>query len=134
MTRFDELESRGAVHRNIVSNLTQKMGLETMTEVQQRTINEALGGQDIIAQARTGTGKTLAFLIPILQKIISIDPSLAQYNLSRRGPRSTADDIRAIIISPTRELAEQIAAEAKKLVQGTSVIVQTAVGGTQKRA
>src|SRR5436190_15115508 len=47
--------------------------------------------------------------------------------------RSNAADIRALIISPTRELAEQIAVEAQKVAQKTGVIVQTAVGGTRKR-
>lgn len=47
--------------------------------------------------------------------------------------RARPDDIRAIIISPTRELAEQIAVEARKLTSGTGIIVQVAVGGTQKR-
>lgn len=50
-----------------------------------------------------------------------------------RGPRSSASDIRALIISPTRELAEQIAKEADKVVYGTGLRVQTAVGGTAKR-
>lgn len=134
VTRFDELESQNLVHPNIINTLTRRMGLETMTEVQTRTINEALRGTDVIAQAKTGTGKTIAFLLPILQRIVSLDPDLAQRAASRRSHRTTADDIRAIIISPTRELAEQIAEEAKKLTQGTSLIVQTAVGGTQKRA
>jgi ATP-dependent RNA helicase MSS116 len=48
--------------------------------------------------------------------------------------RAKADDIRAIVISPTRELAEQIAVEAKKVTSGTGIVVQTAVGGTMKRA
>jgi ATP-dependent RNA helicase MSS116 len=48
--------------------------------------------------------------------------------------RAKANDIRAIVISPTRELAEQIAVEAQKVTHGTGVIVQVAVGGTQKRA
>ncbi|KAK5175859.1 uncharacterized protein LTR77_000999 [Saxophila tyrrhenica] len=103
-----------------------------MTEVQRRTINEALKGDDIIAQAKTGTGKTLAFLLPILQNIISKDPDLVRPSPGRRGPRTTADDIRALIVSPTRELAEQIAEEAKKITRGTGLITQTAVGGTQK--
>ena len=110
------------------------MGLEQMTEVQSKTINSAIKGTDIIAQAKTGTGKTVAFLLPVLQNIINVDPDLAKAVRGRRGPRSTADDIRALIISPTRELAEQIADEAKKLVAGTGIIVQTAVGGTQKSA
>ena len=83
-----------------------------------------------LAQARTGTGKTLAFLIPVLQRIINQDTSLETRQSStfyRREP-----DIRAIIISPTRELAEQIAVEARRVVSGTSVVVQTAVGGTGK--
>ena len=82
-----------------------------------------------LAQARTGTGKTLAFLIPVLQNIINYDPTLEQRKSGRRSPI----DIRAIIISPTRELAEQIAFEAVKLTRNTGVIVQTAVGGTAKQ-
>lgn len=83
-----------------------------------------------LAQARTGTGKTLAFLIPVLQNIINYDPKLEKR--TRLGRTGTAADIRAIIISPTRELAEQIAVEAKKVTKDTGVIVQTAVGGSQK--
>lgn len=83
-----------------------------------------------LAQARTGTGKTLAFLIPVLQNIINYDPKLEQRGY--RQPRTSPDDIRAIIISPTRELAEQIGVEARKLTRNTGVVVQTAVGGTTK--
>ncbi|KAK4690339.1 hypothetical protein P7C71_g6430, partial [Lecanoromycetidae sp. Uapishka_2] len=101
-----------------------------MTQVQSLTINETLKGIDVLAQARTGTGKTLAFLIPVLQNIINYDPRLEKRN--RLGRTGTAADIRAIIISPTRELAEQIAVEAKKVTKDTGVIVQTAVGGSQK--
>ena len=79
-----------------------------------------------IAQARTGTGKTLAFLIPILQNIINDDPQLLQRGMRRKGT------IRALILSPTRELAEQIAVEARKVTSGTGVIIQAAVGGTQR--
>lgn len=131
-TRFQELADNNIIHPNIINNITKRMGLVTMTEVQTRTINSTLRGADCIAQAKTGTGKTLAFLLPILQNIIKNDQNLARSNYSRRGARTTADDIRAIIVSPTRELAEQIAVEAKRLVEGTSIVVQTAVGGTQK--
>jgi ATP-dependent RNA helicase MSS116 len=132
LTKFQDLQDQGIIHKNIVRNMTDGMGLETMTEVQAKTINSALKGTDIIAQAKTGTGKTVAFLLPVLQNILSEDPDLARMVRGRGGPRSTADDIRALIVSPTRELAEQIAVEAKRLVAGTGVIVQTAVGGTQK--
>jgi ATP-dependent RNA helicase MSS116 len=79
-----------------------------------------------LAQARTGTGKTLAFLIPVIQNIITYDPSLEKRKF--KNPV----DIRALIISPTRELAEQIAMEAKRAVKNTGIIVQTAVGGSSK--
>ena len=86
-----------------------------------------------IAQARTGTGKTLAFLIPTLQNIITNDPSLEKPDRTVGRRRRQEPDIRAIIISPTRELAQQIGDEAWKLVRSTGVMVQTAVGGTGKR-
>jgi ATP-dependent RNA helicase MSS116 len=84
-----------------------------------------------LAQAKTGTGKTLAFLVPVLQRIITNDPSLAQK--SRGFSRADSHDIRAIIISPTRELAEQISVEARKVAASTGIVVQTAVGGTRKQ-
>ncbi|KAL8721103.1 MAG: hypothetical protein Q9225_002126 [Loekoesia sp. 1 TL-2023] len=130
VTKFRELGERKMVCPTIVRTLTEGLGLETMTQVQSLTINETLKGGDVLAQARTGTGKTLAFLIPVLQNIINYDPRLEQRGY--RQPRTSPDDIRAIIVSPTRELAEQIGVEAKKLAGNTGVIVQIAVGGTQK--
>lgn len=67
--------------------------------------------------------------MPIIQKMLAENPRLAD-GFSRERP--TAGDIKAIIISPTRELAEQIGEEARKLVRRTGIRVQTAVGGTQK--
>ncbi|KEQ70113.1 DEAD-domain-containing protein [Aureobasidium namibiae CBS 147.97] len=137
ITTFAELGQRQLVSKGVVQTLIKDMGLENMTEVQTATINQALNGNDILAQAKTGTGKTLGFLIPVLQNILKTDASLGERRrgfAARRGNRTTADDIRAIIVSPTRELAEQIAVEAKRLVANTSVIVQTAVGGTMKSA
>lgn len=74
----------------------------------------------------------MAFLVPVLQKIIAQDPSLENHP-APPGRRRYGPDIRALIISPTRELAEQIATEARKVTTRTNVIVQTAVGGTGKR-
>ncbi|KAI4256705.1 MAG: hypothetical protein L6R42_006061 [Xanthoria sp. 1 TBL-2021] len=132
VTRFIELQERGMVCSTVVKTLVEDMKLETMTQVQSLTINETLKGGDVLAQARTGTGKTLAFLIPVLQNIINYDPKLEQRGY--RPKRASPEDIRAIIISPTRELAEQIGVEARKLTRNTGVVVQTAVGGTQKSA
>ncbi|KAL8822039.1 MAG: hypothetical protein Q9223_000031 [Gallowayella weberi] len=132
VTRFRELGERGMVCSTVVRTLVEDMKLETMTQVQSLTINETLKGGDVLAQARTGTGKTLAFLIPVLQNIINYDPKLETRGY--RPTRASPEDIRAIIISPTRELAEQIAVEARKLTRNTAVVVQCAVGGTQKAA
>ncbi|CAG8097307.1 unnamed protein product [Penicillium olsonii] len=133
-TEFAALGSEGIINENVIKNIIQpdRMNISTMTEVQSLTLNEIVKGNDILAQAKTGTGKTLAFLVPTLQNILN-DPSIDLKALARRR-RSAPTEIRALIISPTRELAEQIAVEAKKVAFGTGVIVQTAVGGTAKRA
>ncbi|KAG8167570.1 hypothetical protein KVR01_003259 [Diaporthe batatas] len=128
VTRFADLESLG-VHPNIIKAIVDDMRYESMTDVQSMSINPALQGKDIVAQARTGTGKTIGFLVPTIQRIIASDPSLG----SRSFDRADATNVRAIIISPTRELAEQIGAEAQKLCRHTGVKVQTAVGGMNKQ-
>ena len=63
----------------------------------------------------------------MLQNIINYDPSLEE-----RTHRRSPIDIRAIVISPTRELAEQISSEARKITRNTGIVVQTAVGGTAR--
>lgn len=71
----------------------------------------------------------MGFLIPVIQNMLK-DPTLE----GRRGLwNADHSDIRAVIISPTRELAEQIAVEARKVVSKTGIVVQTAVGGNHKR-
>ncbi|SPN99648.1 related to dead-box protein precursor CYT-19 [Cephalotrichum gorgonifer] len=125
--RFEDVKG---VHPNLIRSITEGMQYTHMSEVQEQTIVAALSGKDMVAQARTGTGKTLAFLLPMMQRMIDSDPSLANRSSSRSA---RPNDIRGIVISPTRELAEQIAAEARRLVRGTGLVVQSAVGGTGKR-
>ncbi|CAI7599029.1 unnamed protein product [Penicillium glandicola] len=137
ITEFSDLASDNLIHNTIIKNIIQpdRMNLKTMTEVQSLTLHEIVKGDDILAQAKTGTGKTLAFLVPTLQNILN-DPTVDVSKVGRRSarPRTGPSEIRALIISPTRELAEQIAVEARKVAFGTGLVVQTAVGGTQKRA
>ncbi|CAG8234929.1 unnamed protein product [Penicillium salamii] len=134
ITEFADLGAEGIVNQSIIKNIIQpdRMNIKTMTDVQSLTLNEIVKGSDVLAQAKTGTGKTLAFLVPTLQNILN-DPTIDLKALARRS-RSSPSEIRALIISPTRELAEQIAVEARKVAFGTGVLVQTAVGGTAKRA
>lgn len=97
---------------NELVNILKQNGITEPTPVQMKSIPELLEGKDIIAQAQTGTGKTLAFLLPIIQRI-KIDDSFVQ----------------ALIMTPTRELAIQITAEIKKLITNTEIRVLSAYGG-----
>jgi ATP-dependent RNA helicase RhlE len=77
----------------------EQEGYKTPTPIQQQTIPPALTGRDVLGCARTGTGKTAAFALPIIDRL-----SKAPIDKSRRGPRKA----RALVLSPTRELAAQI--------------------------
>ncbi|MGL5329526.1 MAG: DEAD/DEAH box helicase [Peptostreptococcaceae bacterium] len=87
-------------------------GIKSPTPIQSESIPLIKMGKDVIAEAQTGTGKTLAFLLPIFE---SIDPS--------------KDFVQALIVSPTRELAIQITNEANKLKEGKDINVLSAYGG-----
>ena len=93
--RFDQLDLYPQVLRAIA-----EMGFEEATPIQSQAIPVVLSGVDVIGQAQTGTGKTAAFGIPILQKV---DPSLRKTQV--------------LILSPTRELAIQVADEIRKLAK-----------------
>ena len=80
---------------------TQAMGFTEMTEIQEKAIPLMLDGHDMIAKAPTGTGKTVAFGIPILQKAAGFP----------------AGAPKAVVLSPTRELAQQIAQDLTNLAQ-----------------
>ena len=91
--RFDELDLYPQVLRAI-----KEMGFEEATPIQSQAIPVVMSGSDVIGQAQTGTGKTAAFGIPILQ---TVDPSNKKTQV--------------IILSPTRELAIQVSEEIRKL-------------------
>jgi superfamily II DNA/RNA helicase len=81
-------------------------------------IPPALQGKDVLCRAKTGTGKTLAFLIPALEKVTSL------YKEERKNRVSV------LIISPARELASQIGAEAAALTIDIPISTQVVFGGT----
>ena len=100
-----------------------EMKLTHMTEIQSKTFMAAAGGNDVLGRARTGTGKTVAFLLPAIERLI------------RDGTIDDPNSIGMLIVSPTRELASQIGEQAKLLLkyhQGTSV--QVVFGGTNVRS
>jgi ATP-dependent RNA helicase DbpA len=84
---------------NVLANL-QQLGYERMTPVQAATLPLALAGKDLIAQAKTGSGKTAAFALPLLASL---------------NPRRFA--VQGLVLCPTRELAEQVAQELRRLAR-----------------
>ncbi|WP_336787071.1 DEAD/DEAH box helicase [Paenibacillus sp. MMO-177] len=95
-----------------LTDVLQSNGITSPTPVQKKAIPVLLSGQDVIAQAQTGTGKTIAFTLPILQRI-DVDK----------------EQVQALILTPTRELAIQITSELKKLAAAVGAKVLAAYGG-----
>jgi superfamily II DNA/RNA helicase len=91
-------------------------GIYTTFPIQALALPIALGGYDIIGQARTGTGKTLGFGIPLLQRLAEGEPA---------GPKSP----HALVVAPTRELASQIADDLRMAGSGLGTRVLTLYGG-----
>ena len=91
----------------------QKEGIESPFPIQEQTIPVALAGQDIIGQARTGTGKTLGFGLPLLQRL-GVDPE---------------PGVKALVVVPTRELAIQVAEDLEIASSNRSTTVAAIYGG-----
>lgn len=96
----------------ILSNI-QALGYISPTPIQEQSIPPVLAGKDVMGLAQTGTGKTAAFALPILQRLM-------------QGPRL---QVRALIIAPTRELAQQIHDAITELAKGTKLYSVTLYGG-----
>ncbi len=95
-------------------NITKK-GIVTPSPIQDQSIPVALAGNDIVGIANTGTGKTLAFAIPVLHRLLEEPGS------------------RALVLAPTRELAEQIEIEMKSIGKGSGLFGATLIGGVTMR-
>lgn len=109
--KFNELNLAPELLQSI-----ERMGFEEMTPIQEQTIPFALEGKDVIGQAQTGTGKTAAFGLPMIQKI------------DTRNRR-----IQGLVIAPTRELAIQTQEELFRLGRDKNVKVQVVYGGADIR-
>jgi ATP-dependent RNA helicase RhlE len=109
MNQFSELNLCSALRDNLKRNC-----FVTPTPVQAEAIPPAMAGRDVVATAQTGTGKTLAFAIPLLEALAA-------------APR--AKTIKALILSPTRELAIQIEEAFANLTPGTRIKTAVVVGG-----
>ncbi|NLC65660.1 MAG: DEAD/DEAH box helicase [Clostridium sp.] len=106
-TRFNELNLKKEVLKSI-----DEMGYEYPSEIQEEAIPVILDGKDIIGQAQTGTGKTLAFAAPILSKL------------------KKSKSVKAVILAPTRELAMQVSEETRTIAKNSNVKILAVYGGS----
>lgn len=117
--RFDSF----ALSRPSLKSIHELFGFQQCTKVQAETLPPILAGVDVLSKAKTGSGKTIAFLLPAIEKI------LAQGAAKRGSP----SPFHVLVLCPTRELASQVGGEAKQLLQYHAGIgVQVVFGGTGK--
>jgi ATP-dependent RNA helicase RhlE len=114
MNTFSEFPLAGVLQNNLAQN-----GFVQPTPVQALAIPEQLAGHDVVITAQTGTGKTLAFLLPLLERLLRSTPS----------PAGTA-----LILTPTRELAIQISEAFSQLAAGTGLRAAVVVGGLNEQS
>jgi ATP-dependent RNA helicase DbpA len=111
-TNFSSLPLPPAMQANL-----QQLGYLSMTPIQAASLPHALAGHDLIAQAKTGSGKTAAFTLPLLAKL-----------------DTSRFDVQALVLCPTRELADQVTQEIRRLARAEdNVKVLTLCGGTPMR-
>ncbi|CAN4108404.1 unnamed protein product [Withania somnifera] len=117
-TRFDQFPLSPLSLKGV-----KDAGYKTMTVVQEATLPTILKGKDVLAKAKTGTGKTVAFLLPSIEVVVKSAPNTRD---QKRPP------IMVLVICPTRELATQAANEANTLLKyHPSIGVQVVIGGTR---
>ena len=109
---FDQFELHQDLERAIC-----EAGFENPRPIQLETIPAGLDGRDVLGLAQTGTGKTAAFALPLLDRLLDV---------RRKGPL-------ALVLAPTRELATQIAAEIRMLSKFTRLKMVTIYGGVSMR-
>jgi superfamily II DNA/RNA helicase len=105
------------IHASMVAVLAQR-GISTPTAIQARTLPDALAGRDVLGRAQTGSGKTLAFGLALLTRMPAVQ---------RRDSASP----RGLVLVPTRELAQQVAAELEPLARVDGLRVTAVFGGAR---
>ena len=126
---YPTFQSITELHPVLKRNL-QELQLVTMTEIQSKTWEAASAGQDVLGRARTGTGKTFAFLLPAIQQLLLHPPPLSS---NRHDIHNNM--VQMLVLSPTRELAAQIHEGGVKLTKGCSsqkISHQCMFGGSSK--
>ena len=114
-TSFSNLQLAPALARAVA-----EMGYESMTPIHAQAIPGVLTGQDVMGAAQTGTGKTAAFSLPLLQRLLKHENSSTS---PARHP------VRALVLLPTRELADQVAQQIKQYAVHTNLRSAVVFGG-----
>ena len=107
-----------------IARAVAEMGYENMTPIQAQAIPVVLAGQDVMGAAQTGTGKTAAFSLPLLQRLLKHENASAS---PARHP------VRALVLLPTRELADQVAQQIKLYAQYTNLRSAVVFGGVDMK-
>ncbi|NAR39208.1 DEAD/DEAH box helicase [Vibrio cholerae] len=104
-------------------NTLSELGIVNPTPIQQQAIPHVLQGKDVLAGAQTGTGKTAAFGLPLIQRFIE-QPWQREAN---------SKEIRALVLVPTRELAQQVLDSLQAYAKGTELKIVAVYGGTSMK-
>ncbi|KAM6944514.1 ATP-dependent DNA helicase DDX31 isoform 1-T3 [Lycodopsis pacificus] len=110
------------LHPHLVATLNKVLNVSTVTSVQKRTIPVLLAGRDAVVRSQTGSGKTLSYAIPVVQSLQAVQQKVCRSD----GPL-------AVVIVPTRELAQQTFQIFQKLVKPFTWIVPGVLMGGEKR-
>lgn len=126
------------INSRILENM-EAMKISSPTLVQKYVVPLGMHGKDLLITAPTGMGKTISFLVPTINYLISLPSQDSHRYRSRFGNKSSSGsaygskkDISALILSPTRELTMQIYEDSQKLLKGISLTSSIAYGGTNK--
>ncbi|GAA3769767.1 DEAD/DEAH box helicase [Terriglobus aquaticus] len=111
----------------------KQAGFVTPTPVQAKAIQPALEGYDVLATAATGTGKTLSFLVPMID-IMDSTPMVAAPTQNQKGKRRSGSPVRALILLPTRELAMQVLDQYSKIVSSAKSDSVLVCGGLSEHS
>ncbi|XP_076003688.1 ATP-dependent DNA helicase DDX31 [Genypterus blacodes] len=115
---FDDLD----LHPHLVATLNKVLNVSALTSVQKQTIPVLLSGQDAIVRSQTGSGKTLSYAVPMVQSLQAVLPKICR-----------ADGPLAVVIVPTRELAQQTFQTFQKVLKPFTWIVPGVLMGGEKR-
>lgn len=108
MSKWSQLEEM----KPFIQKNWQESGFEAPTAIQEKAIPAIVEGKDVICESPTGTGKTLSYLLPAIQKL-----------------DETKNGIQIVVLAPSRELVMQISDEVKKWTQGTNIVSASFIGG-----